>query len=136
MTTDLIMNEPNDASRRSFTIYAANHRLYAEYIKPLANPSMKSPSTLVFLHEGFGSIGQWSNFPRALSTATGCPALVYDRWGYGNSDPLTGTRALHYMHDEALNSLPEVLAQCSINNVILVEKANLCPSILEEIGKK
>lgn len=104
-------------SRRRLTLYAAYHRLCAEYIEPLTK---HSGSTLVFLHEGFGSIPQWGDFPCELSIATGCPALVYERWGYGNSDPLTEPLTLRYMHEEALYSLPQVLTQCSISDVILI----------------
>src|SRR5437868_12022509 len=44
--------------------------------------------TLVFLHEGLGSIRQWRDFPAQVATASGCRALVYDRYGYGQSDVL------------------------------------------------
>jgi pimeloyl-ACP methyl ester carboxylesterase len=75
---------------------------------------------LVFLHEGLGSIGQWRDFPEKICAATGCPALVYDRWGYGGSDPLTEPRKPDYLHDEALLSLPEVLEQCAIDKPIFI----------------
>lgn len=39
--------------------------------------------TLVLLHEALGSIEQWRDFPQALVAATGLPALVYDRCGFG-----------------------------------------------------
>jgi len=38
-----------------------------------------SGPTLVFLHEGLGSIRQWRDFPQKVAQATGCRALVYDR---------------------------------------------------------
>ena len=75
---------------------------------------------LVFLHEGLGSIGQWRDFPEKLCEKTGCPALVYDRWGHGTSDPLTESRRPDYLHDEALLSLPEVLKQCVIDKPIFI----------------
>jgi pimeloyl-ACP methyl ester carboxylesterase len=52
--------------------------------------------------------------------ATDCPALVYDRYGYGKSDPLHSPLSLRYMHEEALDRLPEVLKQCSIDDPILI----------------
>jgi pimeloyl-ACP methyl ester carboxylesterase len=77
--------------------------------------------TLVFLHEGLGSIAQWREFPAQVAKATGCRALVYDRYGYGNSDILAGDRAgMDFMHREALESLPEMLARLGIGNPILV----------------
>src|SRR5450759_5469266 len=44
--------------------------------------------TLVFLHEGLGSIGQWRDFTARIARATGLPALVYARYGYGQSQVL------------------------------------------------
>lgn len=76
--------------------------------------------TLVFLHEGLGSIAQWRNFPSRVAHATGCNALVYSRYGYGNSTPLQEPRAVRYMHDEALLALPELLDKLAIEAPILL----------------
>ena len=38
-------------------------------------------ATLVFLHEGLGSISQWGQFPFELAQYVGCNAIVYDRFG-------------------------------------------------------
>jgi len=76
--------------------------------------------TLVFLHEGLGSIGMWRDFPGRVAHATGCNALVYSRYGYGNSEPLHEDRSVRYMHDEALVALPELLDKLRIERPILV----------------
>ena len=77
--------------------------------------------TLVFLHEGLGSIRQWRDFPAKLSETTGRRALVYDRYGYGQSDVLAEQRrTVRFMHDEALVSLPEVLSELEVENPILI----------------
>ena len=76
--------------------------------------------TLVFLHEGLGSLAMWKDFPGDLAHATNCNAIVYSRYGYGNSDPLVGPRDVRYMHDEALNALPELLDRLAIDRPILV----------------
>ncbi len=71
----------------------------------------RSRPTLVFLHEGLGSIRQWRDFPVQVVAATGCRALVYDRYGYGESDILEeARRPVRFMHDEAL-CLPPGAAQ-------------------------
>ena len=76
---------------------------------------------LVFLHEGLGSIGQWRNFPERVAAATGCRALVYDRYGYGQSEVLREARRdIRFMHYEALQSLPQILASLKIENPILI----------------
>jgi len=59
-----------------------------------------------FLHEGLGSIRQWRDFPAKVAAATGCRALVYDRYGYGQSEVLAEPRrTVRFMHDEALHAL-------------------------------
>jgi pimeloyl-ACP methyl ester carboxylesterase len=75
---------------------------------------------LVFLHEGLGSISLWKDFPARVAAATGCAVTVYSRYGNGHSDPLTEPRLVRYMHDEALRSLPDLLAQLKIENPILI----------------
>jgi pimeloyl-ACP methyl ester carboxylesterase len=78
-------------------------------------------STLVFLHEGLGSIRQWRDFPARLCAAAGCRGLVYDRYGYGQSDVLAEPRrTVRFMHDEALSALPELLKNLGVENPLLV----------------
>ena len=95
-------------------VRAAGHSLEYEWIEG-------SGPTLVFLHEGLGSIGQWRDFPSRVAKATGRGALVYNRYGYGDSDVLAEPRVTsRFMHDEALVSLPQVLAALEIESPILV----------------
>lgn len=75
--------------------------------------------TLVFLHEGLGSIALWRDFPRRVAQRTGCPALVYSRFGNGFSEVLEGPRGVEYMHDEALILLPALLEELGIVRPIL-----------------
>ena len=76
---------------------------------------------LVFLHEGLGSIRQWRDFPEKVCIATGCRGLVYDRYGYGQSDVLAEPRrTVRFMHDEGLISLPALLSALKVDNPILV----------------
>lgn len=76
---------------------------------------------LVFLHEGLGSIRQWRDFPARLAQATGARGLVYDRYGYGQSDVLQEARRdVRFMHDEGLSSLPDLLRKLSLENPVLV----------------
>ena len=76
---------------------------------------------LVFLHEGLGSIRQWRDFPAKVAAATGCRALVYDRYGYGQSDVLVEPkRDVRFMHDEALITLPDLLRKLGVEMPLLV----------------
>ena len=76
--------------------------------------------TLVFLHEGLGSIAMWRDFPERVAQATNCHVVVPSRYGYGNSNPLAEPRSARYMHDEALIALPEFLDQLRIDRPILI----------------
>lgn len=77
--------------------------------------------TLVFLHEGLGSIRQWREFPAQVAQATGRRALVYNRYGYGDSEVLQEARVgVRFMHDEALVSLPALLKALRVENPVLV----------------
>ena len=95
-------------------VRAAGHSLEYEWIEG-------SEPTLVFLHEGLGSIRQWRDFPARVAKATGRRALVYSRYGYGDSDVLAEPRVTsRFMHDEALVSPPQALAALEIESPILV----------------
>lgn len=77
--------------------------------------------SLVFLHEGLGSIPQWRDFPAQVAQATGRRALVYERYGYGQSDLLAETRVgPGFMHREALDALPALLSALAVENPVLV----------------
>ena len=81
----------------------------------------RGKTPLVFLHEGLGSIRQWRDFPAKVATATGCRALVYDRYGYGQSDVLQEKRRdIRFMHDEALIVLPELLKSLNVEEPLLI----------------
>lgn len=75
--------------------------------------------TIVFLHEGLGSVAMWRDFPGRVAHATHCNALVYSRYGYGQSEPLAAARAVDFMHEEALQALPSLLDQLAIDHPIL-----------------
>lgn len=76
--------------------------------------------TLVFLHEGLGSAGLWRELPQTLAEKTCCAAIVYSRYGNGFSTLLAEARTPSYMHDEALVTLPDLLRQLDIDDVIFV----------------
>jgi pimeloyl-ACP methyl ester carboxylesterase len=79
-----------------------------------------SAPTLVFLHEGLGSVALWRDFPRKVARRLGAPALVYSRFGYGASDGLQAKRTPGFMHEEALAVLPALLDQLAIERPILI----------------
>jgi pimeloyl-ACP methyl ester carboxylesterase len=76
-------------------------------------------ATVVFLHEGLGSLGQWRDFPEALCARIGCRGVVYSRKGHGKSSSLPGPLTVRFMHDEALVVLPQLLDRLGITKPIL-----------------
>ena len=96
-------------------LQVAGVRLESRWIGP---PAADAP-TLVFLHEGLGSVSLWRDFPERLARRTGCSALVYSRAGYGASDPVPLPRPVRFMHDEA-ETLAGILEQTGIREAFLV----------------
>jgi len=76
--------------------------------------------TIVFLHEGLGSVALWRDFPAAVARRANANAVVYSRAGNGFSPVLGRSRQPSYMHDEALSVLPALLAELQIERPILI----------------
>lgn len=96
-------------------------------VEHIAGPAGLAP--LVFLHEGLGSVSLWTqrgrNWPQAVCQASGRAGLVYSRRGYGRSDPVPDVRgagrlAPDYMHREAWEVLPALLASQGITRPVLL----------------
>ncbi|ALG69574.2 alpha/beta fold hydrolase [Beggiatoa leptomitoformis] len=104
----------------SIPLVISGRYIHAERLIPENYQITQPRPTLVFLHEALGSIRQWRDFPSLLSQATGCPALVYDRFGFGQSDPIPKARHIGYLHDEATVYLPDILSACGIQQAILI----------------
>lgn len=51
-------------------------------------PAGAGPGTLVFPHEGLGSVAGWRDGLAKVAAAIGCRALVSSRRGNGSSDPI------------------------------------------------
>lgn len=101
-----------------FEISESGHRLRAQWLHPM-QPRPGRP-TVVFLHEGLGSIPQWRDFPARLCAALGTRGLVFERWGFGGSDPLQRPREADYLMREAHQALPQVLTVGGIRRPLLV----------------
>jgi pimeloyl-ACP methyl ester carboxylesterase len=60
------------------------------------------PATVVLLHDGLGSIGQWRDVPRELHRMTGATVMAYERAGHGASTPVPdGPWPADWLHREA-----------------------------------
>jgi pimeloyl-ACP methyl ester carboxylesterase len=86
----------------------------------MIGPAADAAPTIVMLHEGLGSVGQWGDFPERLQAATGAGVFVYSRAGYGGSTPVELPRPLDYMHVEALEILPKLLDEIGFRRGLLL----------------
>jgi pimeloyl-ACP methyl ester carboxylesterase len=75
---------------------------------------------LLLLHEGLGSLSQWRDFPMRLAAAAEHPVFVWSRAGYGRSSAVPLPWPLTYMHDEARDILPGVIAAAGFRRPVLV----------------
>lgn len=73
---------------------------------------------VVFLHEGLGCTAMWKDFPAKVSEAAGAIALVYDRLGYGKSDPVVKPRKPDFLRHEADVVLPRLLDVLGIDRPV------------------
>jgi len=105
---------------RQLTFRADGHVLRGHWRGP--GPG-QSPS-LVFLHDALGSTRMWSDIPDRIVKAARCGALIFDRWGSGDSEPLAPPHHHDYLQREALRVLPEVIAQAGLRDVILIGQSD------------
>jgi pimeloyl-ACP methyl ester carboxylesterase len=78
-----------------------------------------APYTLVFLHDSLGCITTWRTVPEVFGHALNCDVLLYDRQGYGRSDPFgPEPRDAGYLHLEA-DVLHAVLTAAGIEQAVL-----------------
>ena len=74
--------------------------------------------TLVFLHEGLGSVALWKEFPDTLCQRLQMRGLVYSRPGYGSSTPRNANDYWDkdFMHQQAWEVLPTLLATLNVQS--------------------
>jgi pimeloyl-ACP methyl ester carboxylesterase len=104
-------------SDRGDSIEVSGRRLETRWI---GSPGRSGVPTLVFLHEGLGSVALWKDFPDRVASTIGWPALVYSRFGYGRSDPAPLPRPVTFLEDEAIGVLPQLLEAAGITDAVLI----------------
>ena len=105
----------NDHASTSF-VTAGSQKLHLRQIEG----ERPGAPTLVFLHEGLGTIAVWDDVPEAVCLATGCPAVIYERPGYGASDPRSLPWPADVLEQEAEIVLPALLDALSIDRAVLI----------------
>lgn len=75
---------------------------------------------IVLLHEGLGCVSLWRDFPEQLARATDRAVFAYSRAGHGASAPPATPNTTRFMHEEALDRLPAILAEEGIERTTLL----------------
>lgn len=97
-------------------IKVGDHLLYIEYNRYHNNTALP---VLVFLHDSWGCVEMWGDFPSKIQQLSGLNTLVYDRQGHGQSSQFTiKERDTEYLHREA-HDLITLLDKLGIKNAIL-----------------
>jgi pimeloyl-ACP methyl ester carboxylesterase len=65
-------------------------------------------------------VSLWRDFPARVRERTGCGIFAYSRAGYGRSEKLSAKREPDYMHREAEDVLPALLAEAGLERPILL----------------
>lgn len=94
-------------------------------VQRLPGPEGSKLAPIVFLHEGLGSVAMWREWPSQVCDATGRAGFVYSRRGYGGSQSVPDVRGAgrlgpDYMHREAIDVLPELLAKLGVESPVLL----------------
>jgi len=105
-------------SEQKFYIQRADYSLFVEKVNGFDVVDDETP-VLVFLHDSWGCVEMWDDFPQKLMAVCGLNGLLYDRRGYGQSSPFgIDQRTKYYLHDEA-HELAMVLDDCGVKNAVI-----------------
>jgi len=94
-------------------------------LQRLPGPEGGRRAPIIFLHEGLGSVAMWRDWPQQVCEVTGRGGFVYSRRGYGKSQSIPDVRGAgrlgpDYMHREALDVLPDLLAHLGVEYPVLL----------------
>ncbi|MFO7924584.1 MAG: alpha/beta hydrolase [Bacteroidales bacterium] len=98
-------------------LVVGGHKLAYKWINNDTNNPDKP--VIVFMHEGLGCMKLWKDFPHMLCGMTGCRGLMYDRYGYGESDKIEEPRENDFLYHEAASVLPELLSKLGITEPVM-----------------
>ena len=81
------------------------------------NAHLRDAPTVVFLHEGLGSIAIWRDWPQTVCDRLGMRGLLYSRPGYGRSTPRKRSEKwpVDYLARQAYDVFPALLDAVGID---------------------
>jgi pimeloyl-ACP methyl ester carboxylesterase len=101
----------------TFYIQREDYRLFVKRI--IRFPENETKPILVLLHDSWGCVEMWGDFPEILVEISGLNVMLYDRRGHGQSSPFdVKQRTEFYLHDEA-HELIRVLKDSGIQNAVI-----------------
>jgi pimeloyl-ACP methyl ester carboxylesterase len=83
-------------------------------------PGDAAAPPLLLMHGGLGSAQLWAEFTPKLAAATGRRTVAFSRHGHGRSARPRKRRTPRFMHEEAREVVPEVIARLELEAPILV----------------
>jgi len=90
-------------------------RLFARSWTP---PDAAGYAPIILLHDSLGCVAWWRDFPDQLAALTGRKVVAYDRLGFGQSDAHPGRLSTRFIHEEARDEVPLVLAAFGITRFV------------------
>lgn len=108
---------PAPVARTPLTIRFTEGRLEAARVVP--DESRPGLPPIVFLHDGLGAVSLWRDLPDRICGALGREGLIFDRLGFGRSDPRPEPLDPGFFEVEATKRLPEILRQAGISRPVL-----------------
>lgn len=106
MTKELWVNHPRG-------------RIYVRTVDPASELPKSAASPIVLLHDSLGCVELWRDFPASLANATGRRVIVYDRLGFGRSDPRSGQLSREFVAEEAETFFPVIREQLELDRFVL-----------------
>lgn len=83
-------------------------------------PGDAATAPLLLMHGGLGSAALWGAFPAALAAASGRRTVAFSRHAHGWSARPPTRRTPRFMHEEARDVVPAVVAALELEEPILV----------------
>lgn len=104
---------------RDLWIVTGQGRLFARSWQPMApgRGRMGKPPIVLF-HDSLGCVQLWRTFPALLASFSGREVIAYDRLGFGQSDPRTGSLGLDFIREEAESFFPRVREQLGFDRYV------------------
>jgi len=114
------MRETSSHENNSYKVFDSDIEIdgISLRVRKIESGSGSKRPPIVFLHDSLGCIDVWRDFPQRLCDKSKRDGVVYDRQGYGKSDPFTRARDIGYLEREA-ETLAKLVAKLELGKCVL-----------------